>query len=226
VPSASEVLGELERKARPENLAGMARYGLAPANRLAVSMPEIRKLAKRTGRDHRLALGLWRSAVVEARILASLVDEPARVSEAQAERWVRDFDSWDVCDQVCQNLFEKAPWAWKAVPRWAASDREFVRRAAFALVACLAWHDKSAPDRAFIRLFPVLRRGASDERNYVRKAVSWAVRNIGKRNRKLNAAALRLARDIRHIDSRAARWIASDAIRELESDAVKRRLRQ
>jgi 3-methyladenine DNA glycosylase AlkD len=226
VPSVAEVLNELGRKAKPGNLQAMARYGLVPTNRLGVSMPDIRKLAKGIGRDHRLALELWKSGVVEARIVASLVDDPGRVSEAQAERWVRDFNSWDICDQVCQNLFEKTPWAWSAVPRWARRDEEFVRRAAFALVACLAWHDKTAPDRAFIRLFPVLKRGAADERNYVRKAVNWAVRNIGKRNVRLNRAALVLSREIQRIDSKAARWIAADAIRELESDAVRRRLKE
>ena len=223
--SVAEVLNTLAARADARNLEGMARYGIAIEGRLGVPVPVMRTLAKDIGRDHRLALGLWRTGVAEARILASMLDDPARVTPRQAGRWVRDFNSWDICDQVCQNLFEKAPWAWDMVPVWAGRREEFVRRAGFALLACLAWHDRDAADGRFITLFPVLTRGAADERNYVRKAVNWALRNIGKRNTRLNAAALKLAREIRLLDSKAARWIAADAIRELESPAVRQRLR-
>jgi 3-methyladenine DNA glycosylase AlkD len=222
----AETLSKLSGKANPANLDGMARYGIAPENRLGVPIPDMRTIAREIGRDHQLALGLWRTGVADARILASMIDDPALVTEKQAGQWVRDFNSWDICDQVCQNLFDKTSWAWKTIPAWANRDEEFVKRAAFALVACLASHDKSAGDERFIELFPILKRGASDERNYVRKAVNWAVRNIGKRNGRLNKAALRLAKEMQRMDSKAARWIAADAIRELESDAVRRRLQR
>jgi 3-methyladenine DNA glycosylase AlkD len=226
VASVAEVLGKLTRKANSNNLEGMARYGIAVENRLGVSIPDTRTIAREIGRDHQLALGLWKTGIAEARILASMIDDPNRTTEKQAERWVRDFNSWDVCDQVCQNLFDKAPWAWKTIPEWAGRDEEFVKRAAFALAACVASHDKAAADERFIRLLPIVRNGATDERNYVRKAVNWALRNIGKRNARLNRAALKLAREIQRLDSKAARWIAADAIRELESEAVRRRLQQ
>jgi len=140
------------------------------------------------------------------------------------EDWVRDFNSWDVCDQVCMNLFEKTPLAWKKILDWSEREEEFVKRTAFTLIACLAWHDKRAEDEKFIVLFPVITRAATDERNYVKKAVNWALRNIGKRNPNLNKAAIETAKEIQRIDSRAARWTASNAIKELESEAVQKRL--
>ena len=222
--SVAEVLNKLTGKARTANLEGMARYGIAVEKRLGVSVPDMRAIGKEIGRDHRLALGLWRTGIPDARMLASMIDDPDRVTRQQGDRWVRDFNSWDVCDQVCQNLFEKTSWAWEAISEWAARDEEFVKRAAFALVACLACHDKRAADERFTMLFPVLKDGATDERNFVRKAVNWALRNIGKRNVRLNRAALKLAREIQRMDSKAARWIAADAIRELESNAVRQRL--
>ena len=224
--SLKEVLDSLKSKARPDQLAGMARYGMGVERRLGVSIPEMRKMAKELGRDHRLALGLWKTGIAEAQILASMVDEPEKLTEGQMEDWVKDFDSWDVCDQVCDNLFEKAPFVWKKITDWSAREEEFVKRASFALMACLAWHDKKAKDERFIELFPVIVRAATDERNFVKKAVNWALRNIGKRNLKLNKAAIVVARDIQQIDSKAARWIASDTIRELESEAVQARLKR
>jgi 3-methyladenine DNA glycosylase AlkD len=155
-----------------------------------------------------------------------MIDEPEKLTEEQMEEWVKDFDSWDVCDQVCMNLFEKTPLAWKKIHDWSEREEEFVKRAAFALIACLAWHEKELPDEKFIELFQVIKQGSSDERNYVKKSVNWALRNIGKRNAVLNRAAIRLAEEIGQADSRAARWIASDALRELKSDAVQRRVQQ
>jgi 3-methyladenine DNA glycosylase AlkD len=140
------------------------------------------------------------------------------------DAWVEDFDSWDVCDQVCMNLFEKTPLAWKKIPEWSHREEEYVKRAAYALLACLAWHDKRAPDRNFTDLFPTIKSGAVDERNYVKKAVNWALRNIGKRNPNLNRAALALAEEIQQMPSKSTKWIAADAIRELESEAVQNRL--
>ena len=223
--SVDEVLVSLTAKGRPDQLEGMARYGIVIKGRLGVSVPDMRAIAKWIGKNHELALDLWETRVPEARIVASMVDDPRKLTEAQMEEWVASFDSWDLCDQVCMNLFEKSPLAWRKIVEWSKRDEEFVKRAAFALLACLAWHDKRAEDARFIELFPIIKSGAQDERNYVRKAVNWALRNIGKRNLNLNRASINLAREIKLIDSRAARWIASDAMRELEGDAVKKRLK-
>jgi 3-methyladenine DNA glycosylase AlkD len=224
--SGADVLRALTEKANPGNLDGMARFGLTIEKRLGVSVPDMRRIAKTIGRNHQLALELWNAGIAEARIVASMIDDPGRVTEKQAEHWVRDFNSWDVCDQVCQNLFGKTPWAWQKIPDWTERDEEYVKRAGYSLIANLASHDKHATDERFIQLFPLLQRGATDERNFVKKAVNWALRNIGKRNRALNSATLALARDIQCMNSKAARWIATDAIRELASDAVQRRLKQ
>jgi len=219
-----DVIKKLKAKARPDQLDGMARYGMSIDKRLGVSMPELRKIAKEVGKDHDLALELWKTGIPEARIIASIIDDPARLTERQMEGWVKGFDSWDICDQVCMNLFEKSPSAWKKIHDWSQRDEEFVKRAAFALLACLAWHDKNAEDKNFIQLLPLIKSASADERNYVKKAVNWALRNIGKRNPALNRASIRAAQEIKRLDSRAARWIASDALRELDSEAVQKRL--
>ena len=223
--SAEEVLKKLKAKARPDQLEGMARYGIVTEKRLGLSIPDLRKIAKEIGKDHDLALKLWKTEIQEARILAAMVDRPEEVTEQQMETWVKDINSWDVCDQVSMNLFEKAPFARRKITEWSRREEEFVKRTAFSLIACLASHDKKAPDEDFIRLLPIIKSGATDERNFVKKAVNWALRNIGKRNPNLNKAAIKAAQDIRQIDSKTARWIASDAIRELESEAVQKRLR-
>jgi len=223
--SVNDVLRELQCKAKPEQLVGMAKYGITIEQRLGVSVPDMRKLAKEVGKDHKLALNLWRTGIAEARIVAGMVGDPAKLTEEQMEDWVQDIDSWDVCDQVCMNLFEKSQLAWKKIIDWSEREEEFVKRAAFSLIACLAWHDKKAGDDKFIKLFPVIIREATDERNFVKKAVNWALRNIGKRNFNLNKAAINTAKGIQRLDSKAARWIGADAIRELESDAIQRRLK-
>lgn len=220
-----EALRKLQAQARPKEIAGMARFGMAPEGRLGLSVPAMRRIAKELGRDHRLALALWKTGSPDARMVASMIADPAALTEKQMEAWVRDFNSWDVCDQVCQNLFERSPYAWRKVRAWARRKEEFVRRAAFALLACLAWHDKAAEDARFIQALPLIKRAATDDRNFVKKAVNWALRNIGKRNRALHQAALAAAREIQQIDARAARWIAADALRELASPAVQRRLK-
>jgi 3-methyladenine DNA glycosylase AlkD len=224
--SVKDVLDELQSKAKSEQLPGMAKYGIAVEGRLGVSVPDMRRLAKELGRDHELALDLWRTGVAEARIVAGMVADPARLTEDQMEEWVKGINSWDVCDQVCMNLFEKNPLAWKKIIDWSEREEEFVKRAAFSLIACLAWHDKKASDEKFIKLLPIIIREATDERNFVKKAVNWALRNIGKRNLNLNKAAINTAKKIQKADSKAARWIAADAIRELESDAVQSRLKR
>jgi 3-methyladenine DNA glycosylase AlkD len=224
--SVKDVLDRLQSKAKPEQLAGMAKYGITVEGRLGVSVPDMRKLAKELGRDHKLALDLWRTGIAEARIVAGMVGDPAKLTEEQMEEWVKGINSWDVCDQVCMNLFEKNQLAWKKIIDWSEREEEFVKRTAFSLIACLAWHDKKTSDEEFVELLPVIIREATDERNFVKKAVNWALRNIGKRNLKLNKAAVDAARKIQRLDSKAARWIAADAIRELESDAVRGRLKR
>ena len=222
--TVTKVVAELRARANPANVAGMARYGINPENTLGVSIPSLRAMAKRIGTDHALARELWASGIHEARVLAGLVDDPALVTAAQLERWAKDFDSWDVCDGVCSNLFDRTPHAWDKAVAWSARSREFVKRAGFVLMAALAVHDKKAPDERFREFFPLIEREAVDERNFVKKAVNWALRQIGKRNRALNRDAIAAAKRIRKIDSRSARWIAADALRELESDAVRERL--
>ena len=224
--SVKDVLDKLQSKARPEQLKGMAKYGMTVEQRLGVSVPDIRKLAKEIGRDHKLALDLWKTGIAEARIVAAMVGAPDKLTEEQMEDWVKGINSWDVCDQVCMNLFEKNQLAWKKIVDWSEREEEFVKRTAFSLIACLAWHDKKASDEKFIELLPIIIREAMDERNFVKKAVNWALRNIGKRNLNLNEAAINAAKEIKRLDSKAARWIASDAIRELESDAIQSRLRR
>jgi 3-methyladenine DNA glycosylase AlkD len=224
--SVKDVLDKLQSKAQPEQLKGMAKYGMAIEQRLGVSVPDMRKLAKEIGKDHKLALDLWKTGIAEARIVAGMVGDPAKLTEEQMEEWVKGINSWDICDQVCDNLFEKNQLAWKKIIDWSEREEEFVKRAAFSLIACLAWHDKKASDQKFIELLPIIIRGATDERNFVKKAVNWALRNIGKRNFKLNEAAINTAKEIRRLDSKAARWIAADAIRELESDTIQNKLRR
>ena len=210
-----DVIEKLKSLANPEAVKGMARYGINPQGTLGVSVKDLRKLAKQIGKDHGLALKLWASGIHEARILASMVDEPERVTEEQAETWVSELDSWDTCDQVCMNLFEKLPTAYDKAREWAGRPEEFVKRAGFSLMACLAWHDKSAPDERFLDFLPVIEAGATDERNMVKKAVSWAIRNMGKRNPVLREASVALAGEMSGAESRSARWIARDALREL-----------
>jgi 3-methyladenine DNA glycosylase AlkD len=224
--SAKDVLDKLQSKAQPEQLIGMAKYGMTVEQRLGVSVPDMRKLAKEIGRDHKLALDLWRTGIAEARIVAGMIDDPDKLSDEQMEDWVKGINSWDVCDQVCMNLFEKNPLAWKKIADWSEREEEFVKRTAFSLIACLAWHDKKASDEKFIELLPVIIRGATDERNFVKKAVNWALRNIGKRNLNLNEAAINTAKEIQRLNSKAARWVASDTLRELESDAIQSKLRR
>ena len=232
MPDADDVLMQLRSLADADNVAGMARYGIATAGTLGVSIPNLRALAKelRPMRKsdpeglHALAGALWDSGLHEARILAGLADVPSLVTPEQADRWVADLDSWDVCDQLCSNLLDKTPFAVAKAEEWALAEPEFVRRAGFAMMAALTVHNKTAGDETFQRFLTLIERAADDERNFVKKAVNWALRQIGKRNAALNAAALATARRLRDSESRAARWIAADAIRELESEAVRTRL--
>jgi 3-methyladenine DNA glycosylase AlkD len=219
-------LAELRRLGEKRNVEGMARFGIVAKNVLGVAKPKMDELARRIGKDHHLALRLWETGVHDARILAGMVDEPEKVTAAQMDRWVRDFDNWDVCDGTCCHLFVLARAAWDRAIAWTKRRPEFEKRAGFALVAYLVYRDKTAKDSAYMRVLPLLLREADDDRNFVRKAVNWALRNIGKRNLNLNRAAIRTAERMRKKKSRAARWIAADALRELKSDAVQSRLRR
>lgn len=222
--TVDQVMMVLQSKAKPENLEGMARFAIVGDRRMGVSVPEMRKIAKSIGKNHQLALDLWDTGVPEAMIVAGMIADPDALTEQEMEDWVVDINSWDICDQVCMNLFEKTPLADKKIHDWSTREEEFVKRAAYALIACLAWHDKEAGDEEFIEYFPIISAGATDERNFVKKAVNWGLRNIGKRNLNLNARAIEVAHQINQIDSRSARWIASNALRELESDKVQERL--
>lgn len=223
---AEEVAERLQAMADPRNAVGMARFGIRADNVLGISIAQLRPLAKEVGKDHQLALALWDVDIHEARILAALVDDPKQVTAEQMESWVRGFDTWDICDVCCGHLFDRTPWAFPKSREWPSREEEFVKRAGFTLMATLAVHDKKAPDRQFRELLPLIAAGASDERNFVKKAVNWALRGIGKRNIELNKAAIECAEEIRGQGSRSARWIAGDALWELRSEAVRVRLEQ
>ncbi len=226
VPSADAVLARLRSMANPGNVEGMARFGISSTNTLGISVVDLRKVAKGIGRDHRLALALWKTGVHEARLLAAFVDEPAEVTPAQMDAWAGDFDSWDVCDQACTDLFDRTPHASAKALEWSRRREEFVKRGGFALMAGIAWHSKTAEDSDFLPFLEAIEREAGDDRNFVRKAVNWALRNIGKRNPALNKKAVATARAIQRQGTKAARWIASDALRELTGEAVQKRLRK
>jgi 3-methyladenine DNA glycosylase AlkD len=223
--SGDSVLRRLKSLSNPKSLEGMARFGINTKRAFGVSIPQLRALSKEIGKDHLLAQQLWDSQFHEARMLATMIDEPRMVSEAQMEAWVGDFDSWDVCDQCCGNLFDKTELAYRKAVEWGSRDEQFVKRAGFALMAWLAVHDKKAHDEEFVKFLSIIEGSSTDDRNFVKKAVNWALRQIGKRNRKLNEDAIRAARRISRADSKAAKWIASDALRELTSEAVKSRVR-
>jgi 3-methyladenine DNA glycosylase AlkD len=220
------VLRELKRLANPRVREKMAYFGVRVQKALGISTPQLHALARRIGKNQQLAEQLWRSGVHEARILAALIGEADRITPRQMERWARDFNAWDVVDASCCYLYAAAAPAWQKAESWSRRPEEFVKRAAFSLVAYLSYKDKQASDARFEQFLPAIEREAHDERNFVRKAVNWALRNIGKRNLRLNRAAIRTAERIRRQNSRSARWIAADALRELRSGAVQARLRR
>jgi 3-methyladenine DNA glycosylase AlkD len=210
-----EVLNEMRAVADASKLEGMARFGIEPENGLGLNVPQIREIAKRAGKNQHLAEQLWATGIHEARVLSSMVAAPEVISRATMDRWTRDFASWDVCDACCYDLFGRTPHAWAMIPKWAGHNKEFVRRAAFATIAGIAVHDKKADDQVFLDALPLIEKYAFDDRNFVRKGVNWALRNIGKRNQALGKAAIACAERIRGQNSKAARWIAADALREL-----------
>ncbi len=223
---ARQVISRLEQLADPEAVKSLARFAIRGHGALGVKIPVLRQMAKEIGRDHNLALALWKTEIHEARILASMVDDPGQVSAAQMDAWAADFDSWDVCDQVCSNLFDRTPFAYDKALEWSGRPEAFVKRAAFSLMAALSVHDKQAPDSKFKPFLPVIMRESGDDRNFVKKAVNWALRQIGKRSRDLNQKAIGTAEEILQLGTGAGRWIAVDALRELRGEKVQRRLQR
>jgi len=221
-----EIIKKLESLRNQKNVEGMARFGIRPKSKVfGIPIPEVRKIAKSIGKNHDLSLKLFDSGIHEARILAGLVADSEKLTEQQIEKWVKTFDSWDVVDQTCMNLFDKSKIAVKKIPEFVKREAEFEKRVAFALMAALASHDKKMTDKDFIKFFPLIKKAAADERNFVRKAVNWALRGIGKRNKKLNLQAIKQAKEIQKLESKSAKWIAKDAIRELTNNKVKSRLK-
>ncbi len=221
-----EIVERLRGLSAPDAITGMNRVGIYVENAIGVDTTSLKRLATEIGlrRNHDLALALWDTGIYEAMTIAVWIDDPGQVTEGQMDRWAADFGSWDLCDHACFTLFDRSPYAYKKCLEWAEDEREYVKRAGFAMMAGLAIHDKKSPDEAFVQFFPLIVKGASDKRHMVKKAVSWALRQTGKRNLALNAAAVAVAEEMKRSGCGPAKWIASDALRDLKSDAVHARL--
>ena len=224
--TANEVIAELKKHYNPRNVEGMARYGINVEKAFGVNVPLLHALAKKIGKNHELALELWESGYHEARHVASMIDDPKLVTKSQMNKWVKDFNSWDICDGTCSNLFRKTPHAIEKIFEWCERKEEFVRRTGFSLICYVAVHDKKRDDKDFLQFFPIIKKHSVDERNLVKKAVNWALRSIGKRSKFLNKEALKLAKEIQSLDSKSARWIANDAIRELTNPKILMRMKK
>jgi len=228
VPIAKQVqaaLAALEALSSKRDLENLPRFGITASNALGVSMAKIQKLAKSTGRNHELACALWDTDCYEARLLTAYVAEPARLTSAQMDRWCKDFDNWAVCDTLCFHLFDRVPHAWTKIHKWSGQRPEFVKRSAFALMASIAGHDKHASDDVFFEGLTLIERAANDERNFVKKAVSWALRRIGRRNQALHRACVELSARLAASSDATERWVGRDAYRELTSAPVERAVR-
>jgi 3-methyladenine DNA glycosylase AlkD len=223
--NANAVLAELEAMGTQQVRDSFPRYGITAPQAYGVSIANIQKLAKRLGRSHELAEALWETGWYEARLLTSFIDEPERVTAAQMDRWCRDFDNWGICDTLCFHLFDRTPHAWKKVAQWSNKREEFVKRASFALLASLAGHDKKAGNEQFLETLPLIERAAADDRNFVKKGVNWALRRVGRRNAVLHEASVALSRRLVASPDAAARWVGRDALKELTSAAVIKRLK-
>ncbi len=221
-----DILKKLKSLYNPRAVEGMAKYGITAKRAYGVSIPNLRKIAREIGKDHELAQQLWELNIRETRILASMIDDPELVTEQQMEIWVKEFDYWEICDQVCQNLFIHTKFAYQKAIEWAGRDEEFVKRAGFALMAWLAFKDKGAKDEEFEEFLSLIKRESTDDRNFVKKAINWALRQIGKRNLNLNKKAIETAKEIQKIESKTAKWIAQDAIKELTSETIQGRLKK
>lgn len=226
--NAAEIIEKLKSLENPENIAGMARFGIVTKKTFGVSAPVLKEIAKDAKKQsenrHELALELWETGVHEARIIAYLIDEPKKVSEKQMESWAKDFDNWAICDGTCGHLFCKTEFAYQKVFEWSETDEEFIKRAGIVLVAYLAVHDKKASDERIAEFLPILEKHANDERNFIKKAVNWSLRQIGKRNLNLNKLAIETAEKIKAQNTKSARWIASDALRELTNEKTLKRI--
>lgn len=219
-----DILSELEAMGSKEHAEGMKRFGIKAEHALGIRTPELRKYASKLGKNHDLAKKLWQTGIHEARHLAALIGEPKKVTHEQMEEWAAGFTSWDICDSTCNNLFDKTPFVWEKAVEWTARPEEFIKRAGFVLMATRSVHDKKASDEKFRQFFLYIEKEANDERNFVKKAVNWALRATGKRNGPLNTEAIECARRIYNQGSKSARWIASDALRELKSEKVQKRI--
>ena len=224
--TAQDVIEELRKYYNPRNLEGMSHYGINVEKAFGVNVPVLRALAKKIGTNHELALKLWESGYHEARHIATMIDDPKLVTKSQMNKWVRDFNSWDICDGACSNLFRFTPHAFDKVFEWTKRKEEFIRRTGFSLIAYLAVHDKKRDDKNFLKFFPLIKKHSVDERNFVKKAVNWALRQIGKRSKFLNKEALKLAKEIKSLDSKSAKWIANDATRELTDSKTLSRIKK
>ncbi len=218
--SADEIISALKKNRNAKNIEGMARFGINVESALGISITLLRKVAKDIPQNHKLALDLWESGIHEARILASIIDEPVKVTKSQLNKWVNDFNSWDVCDQCCNNLFWQTNFAIEKSFEWIENKKEFVRRAGFTMICALAVHDKRMTNKDFLKYFPLIEKYSTDERNFVKKAVNWALRQIGKRNLQLNKEAVKLCKKLISSESKSAKWIGKDAIKELTSEKI------
>ena len=222
----NDILKQLKSMGDPKNIEGMGRFGIKTENNLGNSVTTLRNYAKKIGKNHNLAVKLWQSGIRDARMVAACIEDPKTVSENQIDAWVKDFDSWDICDHCCGHLIDKTPFAYKKAKEWSKRKEEFQKRAGFALMAWLAVHDKNVNNSNFEEFLTIIKRESTDGRNYVRKAVNWALRNIGKRDSTMNKKAIEFSKEIQKIDSKTAKWIANDALRELTSEKVKNRLKK
>jgi len=221
----SEILRFLQENTNETNRAGMARFGIVTGNAFGIPMPALRSLAKQFKKNIELAMDLWNAGYHETRILAPMIDNVKQVTVEQMERWVHDFDSWDICDQCCSNLFDKTPFAIDKTLEWVNSDQEFVKRAGFVMMACLAVHAKKLSNQQFLDFLPFIVRESDDKRNFVRKAVNWALRQIGKRNIQLHPEALPVAEKLMNSENATARWIGKDAYKELTDEKIINRIK-
>lgn len=223
--SAKRIISDLKKLKNKKNIEGMARFGINPETALGISIVTLRKKAKEIGRNHKLALELWDSGIHEIRILATMIDNHDEVTKAQMNSWVKDFNSWDLCDQCCSNLFRKTSFASELLNKWVKSNHDFTRRAGFVLMATFAVHNKEMKDNEFLHYFPLIVEYSTDERNFVKKAVNWALRQIGKRNLQLNKEAIKICKKLVESESKSAKWIAKDALKELTSEKIIARIK-
>ncbi|MBI3124271.1 MAG: DNA alkylation repair protein [Ignavibacteriales bacterium] len=224
--TTKQIIAELKKNGNEHNRKGMARFGINVDKAFGVNVPVMRALAKVIGKNHELAIELWKSGYHEARHVAAMIDDPKLVTKAQMNKWVCDFNSWDICDGTCSNLFRKTPYAIEKIFEWCEKKDEYIRRAGFSLMCYVAVHHKTRDDEEFLEFFPLIKKYSVDERNFVKKAVNWALRQIGKRSRFLNEEALKVAKEIHALDSKSAKWIASDAIRELTDPKILARIKR